>query len=68
MPNNLKITTSSKYFIAPPGKIRQSISNFPVAALRLEIQTQNTLAQLGLRQIGDIINQPRASLNPQIWP
>ena len=62
-PNNLKITKSSKYFIAPPGKIRQSISNFPVAALRLEIQTQNTLAQLGLRQIGDIINQPRASLN-----
>jgi protein ImuB len=63
IPNNFKITKSSKYFIAPPGKIRQSISNFPVAALRLEIQTQNTLAQLGLRQIGDIINQPRASLN-----
>jgi protein ImuB len=61
--NNLKISKSNKYFVAPPGKIRQSISNFPVAALRLEIQTQNTLAQLGLRQIGDIINQPRASLN-----
>ena len=61
--NNLKITKSSKYFISPPGKIRQSISNFPVAALRLEIQTQNTLVQLGLRQIENIINQPRASLN-----
>ena len=63
IPNNLKVTKSSNYFIAPPGEIRQSISNFPVAALRLEIKTQNTLAQLGLRQIGDIINQPRASLN-----
>ena len=63
IPNNLKITKSSNYFIAPTGKIRQSISNLPVAALRLEIQTENTLAQLGLRQIGDIINQPRASLN-----
>jgi len=63
IPNNFKITKSSKYFIAPPGKIRQSISNFPVAALRLEIQTQNTLVQLGLRQIENIINQPRASLN-----
>ena len=61
--NDLKINKSSKYFIVPPGKIRQSISNFPVAALRLEIQTQNTLAQLGLRQIGDIIKQPRASIN-----
>ena len=61
--DNLKITKNSKYFIAPPGKIRQSISSLPVAALRLEIQTQNTLAQLGLRQIGDIISQPRASLN-----
>ena len=61
--DNLKITKSSKYFIAPPGKIRQSISKFPVAALRLEIQTQNTLVQLGLRQIGDIINQPRATLS-----
>ena len=31
--DNLKLTKNSKYFIAPSGKIRQSISNLPVAAL-----------------------------------
>ena len=61
--DNLRLTKNSKYFIAPSGKIRQSISNLPGAALRLEIQTEHTLARLGLRQIGDVINQPRASLN-----
>ena len=61
--DNLRLTKNSKYFVAPSGKIRQSISNLPVAALRLEIQTEHTLVRLGLRQIGDVINQPRASLN-----
>lgn len=48
--------------IAPPGTTRTALAPLPVAALRLEAGTVETLARLGLRQIGDLSGQPRAAL------
>ncbi|WP_375257574.1 DNA polymerase Y family protein [Citreimonas sp.] len=48
--------------IAPPGQSWQALSPLPVAALRLEPDTQAQLARLGLRRVGDLLGQPRAGL------
>ena len=48
--------------IAPPGQTRTVLAPLPVAALRLDADTVQTLARLGLRQIGDLAGQPRAAL------
>ncbi|WP_204113028.1 DNA polymerase Y family protein [Shimia biformata] len=48
--------------IARPGQTRIALSPLPVAALRLEGDTQEQLSRLGLRRIGDLIGQPRAAL------
>ena len=48
--------------IAPPGKAHTVLSPLPVAALRLEGETVQQLSRLGLRRVGDLIGQPRASL------
>lgn len=48
--------------IAPVGQTRTSLAPLPVAALRLDDDTVATLGRLGLRQIGDLAGQPRASL------
>lgn len=48
--------------IAAPGQTRSAIAPLPVAALRLDPQTLEQLARLGLRRVEDLLNQPRAPL------
>ncbi len=48
--------------IAAPGKTHGALADLPVAALRLEVDTQAELARLGLRRVGDLMGQPRAGL------
>ncbi|MDE4133458.1 DNA polymerase Y family protein [Phaeobacter sp. QD34_3] len=48
--------------IAAVGQTRALLAPLPVAALRLEPGTVAQLGRLGLRQIGDLLEQPRASL------
>lgn len=48
--------------IAPPGLAHQVLAPLPVAALRLDAETQAQLARLGLRRIGDLAGQPRGPL------
>lgn len=48
--------------IAPPGQSYGMLAPLPVAALRLEVTTVAELNRLGLRRIGDLLGQPRASL------
>ncbi|THH35261.1 DNA polymerase Y family protein [Aliishimia ponticola] len=48
--------------IAPPGRTYAALAPLPIAALRLEADTTAQLARLGLRQVGDLVGQPRAAL------
>ncbi len=48
--------------IAAPGQAYGALSPLPIAALRLEDQVVAQLNRLGLRRIGDLLGQPRASL------
>ncbi len=48
--------------IAAPGQAYGALSPLPIAALRLDDQTIAQLNRLGLRRIGDLLGQPRASL------
>ena len=48
--------------IAAPGQNYSALSPLPVAALRLDDGVAEQLSRLGLRQIGDLLGQPRASL------
>ncbi|MBO9450490.1 DNA polymerase Y family protein [Tropicibacter sp. R16_0] len=48
--------------IAGPGQTYGALSPLPVAALRLDDATVAQLGRLGLRRIGDLLGQPRASL------
>jgi len=48
--------------IAPPGLAHSVLADLPVAALRLEPDTEAQLVRLGLRRIGDLTGQPRAPL------
>jgi protein ImuB len=48
--------------IAAPGQTYAALSPLPVAALRLDAQTVAQLSRLGLRRVGDLLGQPRASL------
>lgn len=48
--------------IAPPGQSYGALSPLPVAALRLEDTMVAQLNRLGLRRVGDLLGQPRASL------
>ncbi|NOE26691.1 DNA polymerase Y family protein [Ruegeria sp. HKCCD6157] len=48
--------------IAAPGQAYGALSPLPIAALRLDDQTVAQLNRLGLRRIGDLLGQPRASL------
>ncbi|MFK7867810.1 MAG: DNA polymerase Y family protein [Roseobacter sp.] len=50
------------HHIAAPGQNYSALSALPVAALRLDPETVAQLARLGLRRIGDLLGQPRASL------
>jgi protein ImuB len=48
--------------IAPPGQGYSALGPLPIAALRLEPEMVAQLARLGLRRVGDLLGQPRASL------
>ena len=48
--------------IAAPGQMYSALGPLPIAALRLEPEIVAQLARLGLRRIGDLLGQPRASL------
>lgn len=48
--------------VAAPGQAYGALSPLPIAALRLEDQVVAQLNRLGLRRIGDLLGQPRASL------
>jgi protein ImuB len=48
--------------IAAPGQTYSALSALPVAALRLEPEIAAQLSRLGLRRVGDLLGQPRASL------
>ncbi|MEY8840700.1 DNA polymerase Y family protein, partial [Cribrihabitans sp. XS_ASV171] len=54
--------TTAAARIAPPGQTYGALSPLPVAALRLDSATVEQLGSLGLRRIGDLLGQPRASL------
>jgi protein ImuB len=54
--------------IAPPGQVRGVLSPLPLAALRLDEDTLAQLARLGLRRVGDLIDQPRAPLARRFGP
>ncbi|WP_299684034.1 DNA polymerase Y family protein [uncultured Tateyamaria sp.] len=48
--------------ISPPGQTYGTLSQLPIAALRLEPEMTAQLGRLGLRRVGDLLGQPRASL------
>lgn len=48
--------------IAAPGQNYSALSALPVSALRLDAETTAQLSRLGLRRVGDLLGQPRASL------
>ena len=48
--------------IALPGKTHSALQSLPVAALRIDQILVDGLNRLGLRRIGDLSGQPRASL------
>ena len=48
--------------IASPGKNHSALQSLPVAALRIDQTLVEGLNRLGLRRIGDLSGQPRASL------
>lgn len=48
--------------IAPPGQMRRSLADLPVAALRISPETATGLGRLGLRRIGDLTGMARAAL------
>lgn len=54
--------------IAPVGRVRQVLGPLPVAALRLDAETVEGLARLGLRRIEDIAVLPRATLPRRFGP
>ena len=54
--------TAGTACIAAPGKTYGALAPLPVTALRLPGETVEQLSRLGLRRIGDLAGQPRASL------
>jgi protein ImuB len=49
-------------FIIPFGETRPALLPLPLAALRLDADTVDALAQVGLKRIADVIDRPRAPL------
>ncbi len=54
--------------ILPAGAIRQMLAPLPIAALRLPGEIAAGLHRLGLRQIGALLDQPRAPLATRFGP
>lgn len=48
--------------LVSPGQTRTALSGLSPAALRLDTETVDGLARLGMRTIGDLLDLPRASL------
>ncbi|WP_246252499.1 Y-family DNA polymerase [Parasulfitobacter algicola] len=48
--------------IAPAGQLQETIAPLPVAALRIQDQTAQSLQRLGIRTIADLIALPRATV------
>jgi len=48
--------------VAPPEDMLNAIKDLPVAALRLDLQTDQGLQRLGLRTVGDVASAARAPL------
>lgn len=59
---------SAPFRLVAPGATKQETSALPIAALRLDNGTVAGLDQLGLRQIGDVIDLPRAPLTRRFGP
>ncbi|MEQ1931287.1 MAG: DNA polymerase Y family protein [Parvularculaceae bacterium] len=55
-----------KMRIVPPGGARAALESLPVAALRLEEKTAETLRRLGLKRIGQLYDMPRAPLTARM--
>ncbi|MFK7763579.1 MAG: DNA polymerase Y family protein [Roseobacter sp.] len=55
-------TQGQTHRIAAPGQTYSALSPLPVAALRLDSHTTGQLSRLGIRRVGDLLGQPRASL------
>ena len=49
--------------IIAPGQSEAALTTLPVMALRIDLDTSNTLRRLGLSTIGDLIKIPRATLS-----
>lgn len=56
------LNVKEKTRISPPGRLRISLADLPVAALRIPPETTAMLNRLGLRRISDLTGQPRAAL------
>ncbi len=54
--------------IVPEGEVAQGIGHLPVSALRIDGNTAQALARVGLRQIADLIPLPRAPLAKRYGP
>ncbi len=48
--------------IAPPGQTYAALTSLPIVCLRLEPTIVAQLNRLGLRRVGDVLDQPRAAL------
>lgn len=57
-----QLTNGHVHRIAKLGGTRQALAPLPIAALRVNADVTTGLARLGLRQIGDVLTLPRASL------
>ncbi|MCA9133859.1 MAG: DNA polymerase Y family protein [Planctomycetales bacterium] len=51
-----------RYCLAPVGEDVQAIAHLPLSALRLEHETVQSLARLGIRAIGQLAQLPRAGM------
>lgn len=57
-----QVASGTVHRIAKPGGTRQALAPLPIAALRVDAEATASLARLGLRRVGDVLNLPRASL------
>ena len=54
--------------IVPDGRLSEGIGALPVAALRIDHATAESLGRLGLSRIADLVGQPRAPLARRFGP
>ncbi|GAB5406876.1 MAG: DNA polymerase Y family protein [Aureliella sp.] len=52
----------SRYLIAPPGESRHSSEQLPIAAMRLQKETVESLGKLGVQTISQLSQLPRSGL------